>query len=238
MIPAVRMILAAVVGAALLTTPVRSIGRGDEPSIERGVLRLHYVQKPIGYERYEIVRSGDGLSMTADFDFTDRGGRVQLAATLRAKADYTPLSFTANGKSYRFVNVESDVRIDGGDAIVKADGAESRVAVSSPFYTVDGYAPFAAQLMLLRYWKQHGEPRVIRHGPGLPANDVFIEARGREAIRIGSTVVRLDRYAIDGVVWGRETVWLDEHDALAAAITPAGGGRLRGGGGGVRARGG
>src|SRR3954468_12772470 len=223
MIPAVRMILAAVLGASLATVPAGSIARGDEPPVERAVLRLHYVQKPIGYERYEIVRSDAGLSMTSDFDFTDRGGRVQLAATLRAKADFTPLSFTAKGKSYRFVNVDSDVRIDGGDAIVKADGAESRVAGSSPFYTVDGYAPFAAQLMLLRYWKQHGEPRVIRTVPGLPANEVFIEARGREAIRIGSTVVRLDRYAIDGVVWGRETVWLDEHDALAAAITRAGG---------------
>ena len=24
---------------------------------ERGTLRLHYVQKPIGYERYELVRT-------------------------------------------------------------------------------------------------------------------------------------------------------------------------------------
>src|SRR4051794_341334 len=223
MIPAVRMIVAAVLGAALVTAPARSIGRGDEPPIERGVLRLHYVQKPIGYERYEIVRGQDGLSMTSDFDFTDRGGRVQLAATLRAKADFTPLSFTAKGKSYRFVNVDSDVRIEGGDAIVKADGGEARVPVAGAFYTVDGYAPFAAQMLLLRYWKAHGEPRVIRTVPGLPANDVFVEARGREAIRIGSTVVRLERYAIDGVVWGREAVWLDEHGVLAAAITRAGG---------------
>jgi imidazolonepropionase-like amidohydrolase len=63
----------------------------------------------------------------------------------------------------------------------------------------------------------------MRTVPGLPTNDVFIEARGREAIRIGSDVIRLDRYVIDGVVWGRETVWLDERDALAAAITRAGG---------------
>src|SRR5207342_2907146 len=32
-----------------------------------------------------------------------------------------------------------------------------------------------------------------------------------------------ERYVIDGVVWGRETVWLDERDTLAAAITRAGG---------------
>ena len=216
MIRAVRMILAAVLGAAWL-----ALGAADP--VERGVLRLHYVQKPIGYERYEVARDGDVLTLTADVDFTDRGGRVQLAATLRTQPDFTPLSFKAAGKSYRFVNVDSDVRIEGGAAIVKADGAESRVPLQGPFYTVDGYAPFAAQMMLLRYWKQRGEPRLIRTVPGLPANDVFIELRGREAIRIGSTVVQLTRYAIDGVVWGRETVWLDERGAIAAAITRAGG---------------
>src|ERR1019366_3656518 len=99
-------------------------------------------------------------------------------------------------KSYRFVNVDSDVRIDGGQAIVKADGAESQLALPTPFYTVDGYAPFAAQMLLLRYWKQHGEPRIIRTVPGLPVNDVFVELRGHEAIRIGTATVRLERYAI------------------------------------------
>ncbi len=216
MIRAVRMILAVAAGVSWF-----AIG-APEP-VERGVLRLHYVQKPIGYERYEVVRDGEGLALTSDFDFTDRGGRVQLAATLRTTADFTPRSFKASGKSYRFVTVDADIRIEGGDAIVRADGAESRVPLPAPFYTVDGYAPFAAQMMLLRYWKQHGRPRVIRTVPGLPANDVVIEARGREAIRMGSTVVHLERYAIDGVVWGRETVWLDERGAIAAAITRAGG---------------
>src|SRR5579872_765 len=83
---------------------------------EHSVLRLHYVQKPIGYERDEIVANDAGLLMTSDFDFTDRGGRVQLAATLQTKADYTPIHFTAKGKSYRFVNVDSDVTIDGDTA--------------------------------------------------------------------------------------------------------------------------
>src|SRR5258708_8696455 len=78
-------------------------------------------------------------------------------------------------------------------------------------------------MLMVRYWKRHGQPHVLRTVPGLPVNDVVIEARGREAIRIGATVVRLERYAIDGVVWGRETVWLDDRGSLAAAITRAGG---------------
>ena len=111
---------------------------------------------------------------------------MQLAATLRAKADFTPISFQAKGKSYRFVNVDSDVRVEGSDAVVRADGASrARVTLPAQFFTVDGYAPFSAQMLLLRYWKQHGQPRLLRTVPGQPTNDVFIEARGREAIRIG-----------------------------------------------------
>jgi len=190
---------------------------------EHGTLRLHYVQKPIGYERYAITRAGDALQLTSDFDFTDRGGNVHLNATLRTTSDYTPIHFTAKGKSYRFVNVDSDVTIDGTSATVRADGAAAKITIPAIFYTVDGYAPFAAQMLLLRYWKQHGEQRVIRTVPGSPGNDVYIERRGREAIRIGTKTVRLERFAIDGVVWGRETLWLDEDGSLAAAVTRAGG---------------
>src|SRR4051812_3829170 len=105
MIAVVRIFLAAMLGASLFTAPVRlqpdsTVQTDGSQPIERGTLRLHYVQKPIGYERYQIVHdgAGDGLTLTSDFDFTDRGGRVQLTATLRTKADFTPLTFKASGK--------------------------------------------------------------------------------------------------------------------------------------------
>jgi len=186
---------------------------------ERGVLRLHYVQKAIGYERYTVSRDGGGLTLAADFDFTDRGGRVQLNASLRTAADYAPLSLTARGKTYRFVNVDSQVVVNGATATVRADGREQQVPVTPAFYTVDGYAPFSAQMLMLRYWKAHGRPRVMQTAPGLPVNDVTIELRGRDTIR----GVALDHYVVDGVVWGRETIWLDDAGAIAAAITRAGG---------------
>jgi imidazolonepropionase-like amidohydrolase len=208
---------------ALATT---LLGLGQEPiaRIEQGTLRLHYVQKPIGFERYDLLKGGDSpLHLISEFDFNDRGGNVHLNATLRTKSDYTPISFTAKGKSYRFVNVDSEVKVDGGTATVRADGTELRVPLAAPFYTVDGYAPFSAQMLMLRYWKAHGQPRIIQSIPGSPTNDVIVEDRGREAIRIGSRTVRLERFVIDGVVWGRETLWLDEDGSLAAAITRAGG---------------
>jgi len=193
------------------------------PALERGTLRLHYVQKPIGYERYEIARDGDALALSADFDFTDRGGRVQLAATLRTAADYTPLAFAAKGKTYRFVNVDSQVTFGKGKATVHADGADATLTIDPTFYPIDGYAPFSAQMLLLRYWKQHGRPRVMHTVPGLPVNDVFIESRQPETVRVGDRTFTLEPFVVDGVVWGRETLWLDADGSLAAAITRAGG---------------
>ena len=215
-----RIALASIFGAAFL-----GFVQVPPAPVEHGTLRLHYVQKPIGYERYDISHDGDAIQMTSDFDFTDRGGNVHLNASLRTKPDFTPIHFTAKGKSYRFVNVDSDVAVDGAAAIatVRADGAEMKVPLPAPFYTVDGYAPFAAQMLMLRYWKTHGQPRIIQSIPGSPTNEVIVESRGHEAIRIGSKTVRLERFVIDGVVWGRETLWLDDDGSLAAAITRAGG---------------
>ena len=193
------------------------------PSAEHGTIRLHYVMKPIGVERYDITHDAAGLTLSSDFDFTDRGGRVQLTASLQAAADLTPIHFNAKGKSYRFVNVDSDVRFDKGAAVVRADGAERHIALEEPTFPVDGYAPFSVQMLLLRYWKLHGRPQRMATVPGLPVNQVVIEPRGRDVIRLGSRMVTLDRYSVDGVVWGRETIWLDDTGAFAAGITRAGG---------------
>jgi len=78
MIGAVRIFLAMMLGAALFAAPVppkpdtadTATVQPDAPQpIERGTLRLHYVQKPIGYERYQVARdgAGDGLTLTSDF---------------------------------------------------------------------------------------------------------------------------------------------------------------------------
>jgi imidazolonepropionase-like amidohydrolase len=54
-------------------------------------------------------------------------------------------------------------------------------------------------------------------------NDVFIEDRGPETLTNGAQTLTLERFAIDGVVWGREALWLDQRGAIVAAVTRAGG---------------
>ena len=219
------------------------LAAGAQAPVEHGRLRLHYVQKEIGVEEYEIGRDNGVFTLKSDFNFTDRGGRIHQSTTLETRDDFTPVHFTAKGQSYRYVNVDSDVSVDGRTAFVRADGKEQRVPLADTFFSVDGYAPLSAQMLMLRYWKQHGRPHTLQTVPGLssvergagvPAervrgagalglNDVTIELRAREAFHFGSKAVTFDRYVVDGVVWGRETIWLDEAGSLAAAITRAGG---------------
>src|SRR2546429_6706762 len=126
---------------------------GKEPSpIDQGSWRLHYIQNPIGAERYTIVRDGDGLALSSEFEFTDRGGHVQLAANLRTAADLTPLMFSAKGRSYRFVNVDSSVRVDPAARAATIHDAvygDTKVDLPERFFTTDGYAPFAVQMLLI-----------------------------------------------------------------------------------------
>jgi imidazolonepropionase-like amidohydrolase len=223
--PAMRKATMTMAGVAMLTALGAALAaqRPAAHPAEHGRLRLHYVLKPIGYEDYTVARDDEGFELTSAFDFTDRGGRVQLAATLRTAPDLTPLLFRAKGKSYRFVNVDSDVTIAGRDATVRADGATQHVTVPQTFFTVDGYAPFSAQMLLVRYWQTHGRPRTLQTIPGMPVNDVIIEDRGRETMKAGGKTLTLQRFCIDGVVWGRESLWLDEAGGIAAAFTRAGG---------------
>jgi imidazolonepropionase-like amidohydrolase len=219
-----RFRLAAVAAPLVLLAATPGPPPPAPAALQRERLRLHYVQKPIGWEDDRVEASTDGgRLLTAAFAFDDRGGHVALDATLDVSADGTPRHFTAHGKSYRFVTVDSDVVVRGRSAAIRADGTVRRIDLPATFFTVDGYAPFGVQRLLVDYWLRHGRPALIRTVPGLPLNHVRVEARGVDRVQAAGHDWRLAQYVIDGVVWGRETVWLDQSGSLAAAITRAGG---------------
>jgi imidazolonepropionase-like amidohydrolase len=161
---------------------------------ERGTLLLHFLQLPVGQETYEI--SDDILH--ANFEYTERGSQVALTATLRMRPDLTPLEFEAHGRNYRPFTV---------DASFKAGADEP-----APYFTISGYAPFSVQMMMLRYWLLHGKPPRMSQRPG--GDDLLIEETGRDG--------ELTRYAVANVVWGQESLWLNERRELAAAVSYAG----------------
>jgi imidazolonepropionase-like amidohydrolase len=169
---------------------------------ERGTLALYFLQLPVGEETYELA---DNV-LRANFEYTERGSKVPLTATLRMQPDLTPLEFEAHGRNYRPFSVDASFT--------------PSTPPPTPFFTISGYAPFSVQMMLLRYWLAHGKPARVHQFPaGMPDADILIERTGQDMIG-GARL--LTRYSIANVVWGRESVWLNDRQEIAAAVSYAG----------------
>jgi imidazolonepropionase-like amidohydrolase len=76
------------------------------------------------------------------------------------------------------------------------------------------------QMLMVRYWAAHGSPEKLAT---LPDGSVRVESRGQDTIGIaakdGARIEKLDRYTIEGLIWGRETLWFDANRNLVAAIS-------------------
>jgi len=185
--------------------------------IEQGTFTLHKFEQAIGEETYEIRRDGDSISAKIDFKFTDRGTPVPLTTTFRSGSDLTPQAFEIKGNVARGFSTDKSVTIDNGKAHIRSRDTQTEVtAPSGPYFTITGYAPTAMQMLMVRYWATHGSPSQLAT---LPGGMVQIEPRGQDTIRISGRDEKLDRYTIEGLIWGRETLWFDSNRNLVAAVT-------------------
>jgi imidazolonepropionase-like amidohydrolase len=187
--------------------------------VEQGMFRLHKIAQPIGEERYTIsTDSGGGQRVASEFAFVDRGTRVPLMATLRTRADGSPWYYELAGNTSRESKIDVAVTVRDGHAEIEADGAHHTRALTAgqPRFTIDGYAPVVIQQELVRYWLAHGEPGTL---PTLPTGNVRIARRGVDTLLADAGSRVLTRYSVQGLVWGRETLWLDDSLRAVALIT-------------------
>ena len=205
---------------ALLAAALTAAGAGRAQSpTESGTIRVSMLERPIGTEQYQIAAETGGTRVTSTLDLVERGSPLQLTSTLRLGADLTPIQFTAKGRSYRFVNVDATVDVANGVAQVRHLGETADVRLPDTYFTALSYAPLVGRALLVRYWERHGKPRQLALVPGTPTRRVSIEFRGVDSVRVGGQAVRLRRFIVDGVVWGREWLWLDDQDRFAAIVT-------------------
>jgi len=120
--------------------------------------------------------------------------------------------------------VETRVEVHGRKATVVARGETTEVALPARVFAIAGTTPVSQHLALLRFWLANGRPARVAVVPGGPTNDVIIQIRGRDTLDVNERRVVLERYSVDGVVWGLESVWLDTAGRLAAFTTAGGGG--------------
>ncbi len=201
---------------ALSAAAVLSQTAAPAISADAGRFRLHKFEQPIGEETYTITRNGDTVTLKSNFEFTDRGTKVPLTATLRAAANYTPQSFVIKGSTSRVSTIDTDVEISGAQATIRQRNDTRTVAAPQSFFTIAGYAPVAMQMALIRYWRAHGSPARLAT---LPSGEVQIQDRGAETVALDGYSLQVERYSIRGLIWGLETLWMDSDNNLAALVS-------------------
>ncbi len=231
------------VGAVILflaLMPTRGVAQSNSETVEKGSFKLHSLLHAIGEETYEVKRaSGDELVMSVSSDLTDRSNKRSIAATLRMKADLTPMGFEQDrggvratvapatpGQAARLAAASGidSVEFSSAGATVK-EGEASRVITPAAKYFVGfGASPVSVQMMMVRYWIGHGKPatiQILRAVPGAP--DVEIEMAGIDNFTFEGHTVTLTRYTVANIVFGREILWMNAQGQLAALMTFAGG---------------
>jgi imidazolonepropionase-like amidohydrolase len=212
---------------ALLCTPLAARS-AQQPAAAiattEDTLRLYYLGYPIGWERYSLKAAPSGMQLDADFDYVDRGRRTHIQGSLQLAEGYTPRHLQVARLTDTSRTVETQVDIEGPRATVLRSGKTLSVELPKVAFAISPYTPVSQHLAMLRYWMAQGSPASIAVVPGGPTNLVRIERRGTDTLSRGAGRIVLTRYAIDGVVWGIEYVWLDETGRLAAFTTAGGGG--------------
>lgn len=188
-------------------------------------LRLYYVGYPIGWERYELAKSraSGGYTYTSDFDYVDRGRRTHIVASASTAADNSLRTLEVVRVTDATRTLETRVDVNAGTARVAARGKTENVTLPAVAFGIGGTTPVSQHILLLRYWASHGRPSTVAVVPGGPTNVVTIAARGHDTVTVAGRREVLDRYAVDGVTWGVESVWLDGAGRLAALSTTGGG---------------
>ncbi len=183
---------------------------------EQGKYTIHKMEQPIGSESYTITKDAHHQSVAVRFKFTDRGTDVSLEAGFRGGDDLTPESFSIKGKNARTVEIDEAVDVQTEQIRVRDREKWTESAKPKQFFTIAGYAPATMQMLLYRYWVSHGSPADLEI---FPAGHVRIEPRGKDTVTILQKKETLDRYTIEGLIWGRETVWFDSRGNLVALVS-------------------
>ena len=214
-------------GALLSTAPFTNAQTPPiaTPALEQGSYTVHMLLHTIGEEHFWITRETEGaLTMKTSFVSSDRGMKRTITSTLVMDEHYNPRNLEQKSSGANGTTTSQTAEISGHSATVH-EGEKSRTfAVPTAAFALFKPTPASQQMMMMRYWKAQHQPAqlaILRADCAAPA--IEIKSAGQDSLSLNGTTVRLQRYTIANLMFGREILWLDEHDQLAAIMTFAGG---------------
>src|SRR5947209_7572192 len=215
------------IGLILVLSVLSQAQNTDKSVLEKGTLTIHLLLHPIGEESYEIVQGPDrSLVMNTAFQFSDRGRKRTVSATLQMKPDFTPTALevkTSNAPNSTTVN---SVAISNGVATVREEENSREIKLPPSYFVGFGFTPASLQMMMVRYWQSHRRPLylpILRADARADAAPVHISLVGHDILKVNGKSIPLRRYCVSNIVFGREILWLDYKGGIAAAMNFAGG---------------
>lgn len=189
--------------------------------VEHGVYQVHLLLHAIGTEEYTISDLRDGRrTITSTTNTNDRGTKRTTVSTITYGVHFEPERFTQQSTP----GSASETQIVGGSATVKEQDQTRTLAKPPVAFVGTGALSAGVQMTMMRYWRYHHDPA---HLPLLRASKdalpLEIKLVGNEAFQIKGKIVRLTRYTIANLMFGREIIWMNDSYRVAAIMTFAGG---------------
>jgi imidazolonepropionase-like amidohydrolase len=183
-----------------------SAGQAPAPEPVRA-FDLYLLGHQIGQETRTLGITAVGRRVTFDFRYVDRGTEVGLTSTLDLAPDGNPRHFVTKGRTYRYFNADSEVAVTGTRVRVRDGTTEYDLDIAGkPFFPLDSFAPVGMHEELIKYWLARGRPSEMLTAPAGP---IRVTSHGQRPMAVGEddNLFLVERLSIDGVVWGRETVF-------------------------------
>ncbi len=192
---------------------------------EHGVYLVHLLLHTIGAEEYTIRQLADGRQVLHTAVRTsDRGAQRTTSATLTFGPQATPLRLEQQTTTVASTPPPDMTQIEGRTATITEAGLTRTTSMPPVAFVGFANMPAALQMLMMRFWLAHREPArlpILRASPEAPP--LAIRLVGHEAFQVKGRMVRLSRYTVANLVFGREILWMNDSKRLVALMTFAGG---------------
>jgi imidazolonepropionase-like amidohydrolase len=194
-----------------------SAKRAAEPTVDEGTLLIVFNGRLKGSESYRMTSQADSVALHSIIQYSDpfSGHNMSISSDMRVRYGRFQrleiMGYTPSG-----ARIHTAVAIDEADIVVTEGEESKRQRAPSQFFAITGSLPATMHTLLFRYWAAHGQPQTLRV---FPDRNVAIQYRGEDTIELFGRSVSLKRYAVSGVLWCRETMWMDSEQRVVALIT-------------------